>query len=172
MNHANATTIRHAVIDSPVGPLLLAADDTHLQVLEFETPAHPVKRGDGWREGRNAIIDAAHRQLDEYFAGKRRDFDLPLSPQGTGFQRGVWWALADIPYGATISYAQLASRIGKPTATRAVGAANGRNPLSIVLPCHRVIGANGSLTGYGGGLPIKTFLLTLEGAMPATPTLL
>jgi methylated-DNA-[protein]-cysteine S-methyltransferase len=185
MNHANATTtavatagvtttgaVRHAVIDSPVGPLLLAADDTHLQVLEFETPAHPVKRGDGWREGRNAIIDAAHRQLDEYFAGKRRDFDLPLSPQGTGFQRGVWWALADIPYGTTISYAQLATRIGKPTAPRAVGAANGRNPLSIVLPCHRVIGADGSLTGYGGGLPIKTFLLTLEGAMPATPTLL
>ena len=165
--------IRHAVIESPVGPLVLAADDAHLQVLEFETPAHPVKRGAGWREGRNAIIDAAHRQLDEYFAGKRRDFDLPLSPQGTGFQRGVWWALADIPYGTTISYAQLATRIGKPTATRAVGAANGRNPLSIVLPCHRVIGANGSLTGYGGGLPIKTFLLTLEGAMPAAaPTLL
>jgi methylated-DNA-[protein]-cysteine S-methyltransferase len=164
--------VRHAVIDSPVGPLVLAADDAHLQVLEFETPAHPVKRGDHWREGRNAVIDAAHRQLDEYFAGRRRDFDLPLAPQGTEFQRGVWWALADIPYGRTISYAQLASSIGKPTATRAVGAANGRNPLSIVLPCHRVIGADGSLTGYGGGLPIKTFLLTLEGALPAAPTLL
>ncbi|HEU4992171.1 MAG TPA: methylated-DNA--[protein]-cysteine S-methyltransferase [Luteimonas sp.] len=164
--------VRHAVIDSPVGPLVLAADDAHLQVLEFETPAHPVKRGADWREGRNAVIDAAHRQLDEYFAGRRRDFDLPLAPQGTEFQRGVWWALADIPYGRTISYAQLASSIGKPTATRAVGAANGRNPLSIVLPCHRVIGADGSLTGYGGGLPIKTFLLTLEGALPAAPTLL
>jgi methylated-DNA-[protein]-cysteine S-methyltransferase len=157
--------IRHAVIDSPVGPLLLAADDAHLRVLEFETPAHPVRRGGDWREGRNAIIDAAHAQLDEYFAGRRRDFDLPLSPQGTHFQRGVWWALADIPYGTTISYATLATRVGKPTATRAVGAANGRNPLSIVLPCHRVIGANGSLTGYGGGLPIKTFLLSLEGAL-------
>lgn len=165
--------IRYAVIDSPVGPLVLAADDTHLQVLEFETPAHPVKRGDDWREGRSAIIDAAHAQLDEYFAGKRREFDLPLAPQGTEFQRGVWWALADIPYGRTISYAELANSIGKPTATRAVGAANGRNPLSIVLPCHRVIGADGSLTGYGGGLPVKTFLLALEGALPAAaPTLL
>jgi methylated-DNA-[protein]-cysteine S-methyltransferase len=167
-----AGAIRHTVIDSPVGPLLLAADDAHLQVLEFETPAHPVKRGADWQEGRNAVIDAAHAQLDEYFAGKRRDFDLPLSPQGTEFQRGVWWALADIPYGKTISYAQLATRIGKPAATRAVGAANGRNPLSIVLPCHRVIGADGSLTGYGGGLPIKTFLLALEGALPVSPALL
>lgn len=153
------------VVDSPVGPLLLAADDTHLQVLEYETPAHPVKRGADWRPGRNAVIAMAHRQLDEYFAGKRRDFDLPLAPQGTEFQRSVWWALADIPYGKTISYAQLATRIGKPTATRAVGAANGRNPLSIVLPCHRVIGADGSLTGYGGGLPIKTYLLTIERAL-------
>ena len=167
-----AGAIRYTVIDSPVGPLVLAADDAHLQVLEFETPAHPVKRGDGWREGRNAVIDAAHAQLDEYFAGQRRDFDLPLAPQGTEFQRGVWWALADIPYGRTISYAQLATSIGKPAATRAVGAANGRNPLSIVLPCHRVIGADGSLTGYGGGLPIKTFLLALEGALPATSMLL
>lgn len=158
--------IRHTVIDSPVGPLLLAADDTHLQVLEFETPAHPVKRGDGWQEGRNAVLDEAHAQLDEYFAGKRQHFDLPLSPQGTEFQREVWWKLADIPYGETISYAQLASRIGNPKAMRAVGSANGRNPLSIVLPCHRVIGADGSLTGYGGGLPIKTFLLKLEGALP------
>lgn len=158
--------IRYIVIDSPVGPLLLAADDTHLQVLEFETPAHPVKRGDGWQPGRNAVLDAAQAQLDEYFAGTRQQFDLPLAPQGTEFQRAVWWKLADIPYGQTISYAQLASRIGKPTAMRAVGSANGRNPLSIVLPCHRVIGADGSLTGYGGGLPIKTFLLNLEGALP------
>jgi methylated-DNA-[protein]-cysteine S-methyltransferase len=157
--------IRYALVDSPVGPLLLAADDAHLRVLEFETPAHPVKRGAGWREGRNAVIDAAHAQLDEYFAGRRRAFDLPLSPQGTEFQRGVWWALAGIPYGTTISYAQLARGIGRPTATRAVGAANGRNPLSIVLPCHRVIGADGSLTGYGGGLPIKTYLLALERAV-------
>jgi methylated-DNA-[protein]-cysteine S-methyltransferase len=164
--------IRYTVIPSPVGPLLLAADDAHLRVLEFESPSHPVKRGDDWREGRNPIIDATQAQLEEYFAGERRDFDLPLGPEGTEFQRGVWWALADIPYGRTISYADLAGMVGKPTATRAVGAANGRNPLPIVLPCHRVIGANGSLTGYGGGLPIKTFLLTLEGALPATPALL
>lgn len=160
--------IRYIVIDSPVGPLLLAADDTHLQVLELETPAHPVKRGDDWQPGRNAVLDAAQAQLDQYFAGTRQQFDLPLAPQGTEFQCAVWWTLADIPYGQTISYAQLASRIGKPTAMRAVGSANGRNPLSIVLPCHRVIGADGSLTGYGGGLPIKTFLLNLEGALPAS----
>src|SRR5690606_32442185 len=95
-----------------------------------------------------------------------RAFDLPLAPHGTEFQRDVWWRLAEIPFGQTISYAQLAARVGKPTATRAVGAANGRNPLPIVLPCHRVIGANGSLTGFGGGLPTKQFLLRLEGALP------
>ena len=94
------------------------------------------------------------------------DFDLPLAPQGTAFQKDVWQALASIPYGETISYAQLAQRVGKPTAMRAVGAANGRNPLPIVLPCHRVIGADGSLTGFGGGLPTKQFLLELEGALP------
>ena len=158
--------IHYTRIESPVGPLWLAASDTHLHALEFEAPAHPVKRDDAWHEGRNAVIDAAHAQLDEYFAGTRRDFDLPLAPQGTDFQVKVWWKLATIPYGETISYAQLASRIDKPTAMRAVGAANGRNPLSIILPCHRVIGADGSLTGYGGGLPIKVFLLKLEGSLP------
>ena len=164
--------IRYTTMSSPIGPLLLAADATHLRVLEFESPSHPARRGADWQPGRNAIIDATQRQLEEYFAGTRRDFDLPLNPGGTDFQRGVWWALADIPYGRTISYAALANAVGKPTATRAVGAANGRNPLPIVLPCHRVIGADGSLTGYGGGLPIKTFLLTLEGALPGTPMLL
>lgn len=159
--------IRYTTIPSPIGPLLLAADDTHLRVVEFEASSHPVRRGADWQPGRNAVIDAAQAQLAEYFAGERRDFDLPLNPVGTDFQRQVWWALADIPYGRTISYAQLANQVGKPSATRAVGAANGRNPLPIVLPCHRVIGANGSLTGYGGGLPIKTFLLNLERALPA-----
>jgi methylated-DNA-[protein]-cysteine S-methyltransferase len=159
-------TIHYTRVDSPVGPLLLAADDEGLRLVEFESPKHPAKVGADWQEGSNAVIDATQLQLAEYFAGKRRGFDLPLSPQGTEFQRSVWWTLADIPYGETISYAQLASRVGKPSATRAVGAANGRNPLPIVLPCHRVIGADGSLTGFGGGLPTKQFLLSLEGALP------
>jgi methylated-DNA-[protein]-cysteine S-methyltransferase len=126
-----------------------------------------VPRSPDWREGESELLERARRQLAEYFAGKRRTFDLPLAPHGTEFQCAVWRALADIPYGETISYAQLATRVGKPTATRAVGAANGRNPLPIVLPCHRVIGADGSLTGFGGGLPTKQFLLRLEGALQA-----
>lgn len=151
--------------DSPVGPLLLAADDEALRVIEFPSPRHATARGEDWREGDNAILREARRQLDDYFAGRRRAFTLPLGPRGTDFQRTVWHALAGIPYGATISYAQLAQRVGKASAMRAVGAANGRNPLPIVLPCHRVVGSDGSLTGFGGGLPTKRFLLELEGAL-------
>ena len=125
-----------------------------------------MQRGDDWHEGDNDVLRETHAQLDDYFAGKRRTFDLPLAPRGTEFQCGVWRTLATIPYGETISYAQLATRVGKPSAMRAVGAANGRNPLPIVLPCHRVIGSDGSLTGFGGGLPTKQFLLSLEGALP------
>ena len=154
-------------IDSPVGPLLLASDNDGLRLIEFHAPRYAMQRDADWREGDNAVLRITRAQLDEYFAGKRRDFDLPLAPRGTDFQRNVWQTLATIPYGATISYAQLATRVGKPTAMRAVGAANGRNPLPIVLPCHRVIGADGSLTGFGGGLPTKEFLLKLEGALPA-----
>lgn len=158
--------IRYLHTDSPVGRLLLAAGDDGLRLLEFDPPLAPLTLGADWREdARDPVLVATRAQLDEYFAGRRREFDLPLAPQGTAFQRKVWWELANIPYGRTISYAQLATRIGKPSATRAVGAANGRNPLSILLPCHRVIGADGSLTGYGGGLPIKRFLLKLEGAL-------
>jgi methylated-DNA-[protein]-cysteine S-methyltransferase len=153
-------------IESPVGPLLLAGNESGLQLIEFHTPRHPMPRGNDWCEGDHALLQLAQRQLDEYFAGTRRHFDLPLSPLGTDFQRQVWWELANIPFGRTISYAELAQRVGRPTATRAVGAANGRNPIPIVLPCHRVIGADGSLTGFGGGLPTKQFLLQLEGALP------
>ncbi|TWT17857.1 methylated-DNA--[protein]-cysteine S-methyltransferase [Luteimonas marina] len=159
-------TVLTAFVDSPVGPLFVAADDDGLRAIEFRDNRHPVKRDGDWREGDNATLRKAGRQLDEYFAGKRRAFDLPLSPHGTEFQRKVWSTLATIPYGETISYAQLAARVGRSSATRAVGAANGRNPLPIVLPCHRVIGADGSLTGFGGGLPTKQFLLKLEGALP------
>jgi len=159
------TMMLHAHMDSPVGPLLLAADDDALHLIEFDSPRHPFTRGSDWREGDNAVLRDTRRQLGEYFAGTRRDFDLPLAPRGTEFQRDVWLALRRIPYGETISYAQLATRIGKPSAMRAVGAANGRNPLPIVVPCHRVIGADGSLTGFGGGLPTKQFLLSLEAAL-------
>ncbi len=158
--------IDYQYIDSPVDPLLLAADEHGLRLIEFHTPRHPMARVADWREGDNAILQAARMQLEEYFAGTRTSFELPLAPHGTAFQKEVWHALADIAYGQTISYAQLAQRVGKPSAMRAVGAANGRNPLPIVLPCHRVIGADGSLTGFGGGLPTKQFLLELEGALP------
>jgi methylated-DNA-[protein]-cysteine S-methyltransferase len=158
-------------IDSPVGPLLIAGNDTGLQLIEFHTPRHPMSRGDQWHEGDHAVLRETQRQLGEYFAGIRRHFELPLAPQGTEFQRQVWWELANIPFGGTISYAQLALRVGRPTATRAVGAANGRNPVPIVLPCHRVIGSDGSLTGFGGGLPTKQFLLQLEGALPRSSDL-
>ncbi|WFC40973.1 methylated-DNA--[protein]-cysteine S-methyltransferase [Pseudoxanthomonas sp. SE1] len=151
-------------LDSPVGTLTLAATDDGLHAIEFPRNRHPANRA-GWTEGKHPVLELAARQLGEYFAEERRAFDLPLAPRGTDFQRVVWLALAGIAYGETISYAQLAQRVGKPTAMRAVGAANGRNPLPIVLPCHRVIGADGSLTGFGGGLPTKQFLLELEGAL-------
>lgn len=159
-------TVHTTFIESPVGPLFLAASAQGLHAIEFRENRHPVKRGESWQEGDNIVLRTTRKQLDEYFTGKRKTFDLPLSPTGTDFQRLVWMTLATIPYGNTISYAQLAARVGKPTAMRAVGSANGRNPLPIVLPCHRVIGADGSLTGFGGGLPTKQFLLKLEGALP------
>lgn len=155
----------YQIIPSPVGPLLVAADGAGLRLIEFQNPRHPCKREPDWCEADDAVLQRTRSQLLEYFAGRRRHFELPLAPRGTDFQRSVWSALAGIGYGETISYLQLATRIGNPSATRAVGAANGRNPLPIVLPCHRVIGADGSLTGFGGGLPTKQFLLTLEGVL-------
>jgi methylated-DNA-[protein]-cysteine S-methyltransferase len=159
-------TIFVSRIESPVGPLVLAASDEGLHAIEFQPSRHPVLRDVAWRDGDHPLQRRAHEQLAEYFAGTRRLFDLPLAPHGTDFQRMVWRTLATIPYGETISYTQLAARVGRPAAVRAVGAANGRNPLPIVLPCHRVIGANGNLTGFGGGLPIKRYLLHFEGALP------
>ncbi|QOY63369.1 methylated-DNA--[protein]-cysteine S-methyltransferase [Lysobacter sp. H21R4] len=154
-------------IDSPVGPLLLAADGDGLRLIEFSQPRHPVKRSAEWREGTLPVLDATRTQLDEYFAGRRTGFDMPLSPQGTLFQRDIWTALAQIPYGQTISYGAVATRAGHAGAMRAVGAAVGRNPVPIVVPCHRVMGADGSMTGFSGGLPVKRQLLVLEGALPA-----
>lgn len=160
------TTLTHLLMDSPIGTLTLLADEAGLCSIDFPPPESPPP-GTPWQEGDGGVLPDARHQLEEYFAGTRRDFDLRLSPQGTAFQREVWTALAAIPYGRTWSYRDIANRIGRPTATRAVGAANGRNPLPIVVPCHRVIGADGSLTGFGGGLPIKAFLLRLEGSLPA-----
>lgn len=159
-------------IDSPVGPLFLAASDAGLHAVEFAEHRHPVARGDDWRDGAHPVLDATAQQLADYFAGTRRIFDLPFAARGTPFQHQVWAALTRIPYGATASYVELARMVDKPTASRAVGAVNGRNPLSIVVPCHRVIGAGGALTGFGGGLPTKEFLLTLEGAWPRVARLL
>lgn len=159
------TMILFRQLDSPVGPLTVAATDAGLHAIEFPRNRHPADR-EGWMPGDHRLLDLAARQLDDYFAAKRCVFDLPLAPRGTEFQRTVWMTLAGIGYGETISYAQLAQRVGRPTAMRAVGAANGRNPLPIVLPCHRVIGTDGALTGFGGGLPTKQFLLELEGALP------
>ena len=146
------------VVDSPLGPLALIAEEDALVAIDFGTPTGTT-RGTAAAE---RVLDEAARQLDAYFAGELREFDLPLRPHGTAFQTDVWKALREIPYGETRSYADIARRIGRPTAVRAVGAANGRNPLAIVVPCHRVIGADGSLTGYAGGLELKRALLELE----------
>ena len=152
-----------AIHDSPVGPLTLMSNGKALTHCEFENPRYPFEEAP---RGDDAIIAKARKQLDAYFAGKLRGFDLPLAPQGTDFQQRVWKALLKIPYGATRSYGQQALAIGSPKAVRAVGLANGRNPIAIIIPCHRVIGANGSLTGYGGGMARKQLLLDLEQGAP------
>jgi methylated-DNA-[protein]-cysteine S-methyltransferase len=147
-------------IDSPVGPLTLAGKDGCLMHLLMVDQAHEPSHS-GWERNDSAFSDAVE-QLEEYFGGERREFELDLDPVGTAFQRRVWEALQTIPYGETRSYGQIAEQIGSPGAVRAVGLANGRNPIGIIVPCHRVIGANGSLTGYGGGLDRKRILLDLE----------
>ena len=150
---------------SPIGPLLLAGDVSALQLIDFPTGSRKREPEPDWQADPGPFA-AVIEQLDAYFARELTQFDLSLAPVGTAFQREVWAALQTIPYGATWSYGQLAKAIGRPKASRAVGAANGANPLSIVIPCHRVIGANGDLTGFGGGLPTKRWLLDLEGALP------
>jgi methylated-DNA-[protein]-cysteine S-methyltransferase len=156
-------TIHWHELESPIGPLLLWGDDRALHGLHFNGGPRPKRPAADWVEDARPFATVI-RQLAEYFDGERREFDLVLAPAGTAFQLGVWQALREIPYGATISYAELAKRVGNPKASRAVGLANGANPLPVIVPCHRVIGADGSLTGFGGGLPIKRHLLTLEGA--------
>lgn len=151
----------YAEIESPIGRLLLAADALGLRRIAFIDGRRDVQPDPAWRADRKPLDDTI-RQLCAYFSGELERFSLPLAPEGTPFQLGVWRRLCDIPYGGTISYGELARRIGNPRASRAVGLANGTNPIPVVIPCHRVIGSNGRLTGYGGGLPIKEKLLALE----------
>jgi methylated-DNA-[protein]-cysteine S-methyltransferase len=152
----------HRVIDSPVGPLTLIGRHGVLTALYMGVDHRHAPDPATYGSRDDDAFPEAAEQLGQYFAGERRSFDLPLQATGTPFQEEVWHALTEIPYGTTTSYGELAERIGRPGASRAVGLANGRNPISIVVPCHRVIGANGSLTGYGGGIERKAALLALE----------
>jgi methylated-DNA-[protein]-cysteine S-methyltransferase len=161
----NSSAVRtHVILPSPIGPLTLVAEAGQLTALYMDAQRHRPDEASlgvpGDRDG--APFAAAARQLADYFAGQLTAFDLPLAPSGTPFQRQVWAALQTIPYGQTWSYAQLAEKIGRASAVRAIGLANGKNPIALVIPCHRVIGSDGSLTGYGGGLDRKRFLLDLE----------
>lgn len=152
------------IIDSPIGPLYIEAGARGLRRLEFGFGG-PASRPEDCEYAVNAQIELeTARQLGEYFAGDRTAFDLPLDLEGSGFRQRAWLALASIPYGATVSYAQLAAMAGNPAAARAAGHACATNPIAVVLPCHRVVGSNGSLHGFGGGLDMKAFLLRLEGA--------
>jgi methylated-DNA-[protein]-cysteine S-methyltransferase len=153
----------YTTLESPIGELLLVGDGEVLLGLHLQEGRRPMRIGDSWQRAGEPFA-RAREQLGQYFAGERAEFDLPAAGTGTRFQRRVWAALAQIPYGETISYGELARRIERPAAARAVGMANGRNPISIVVPCHRVIGADGTLTGYGGGVERKRFLLELEGS--------
>jgi methylated-DNA-[protein]-cysteine S-methyltransferase len=161
------TATLYDIVPSPIGELLLEGDGDALTGLHLpSSPGGSVSppAGPGWRRS-PAALAAAASQLRAYFAGELRAFDLPLAPVGTPFQRAVWDALRAIPYGETTSYGELAALLGRPGSARAVGAANGRNPIAIVVPCHRVIGADRTLTGYAGGLDAKRTLLRLEGAL-------
>ncbi|MGD8149202.1 methylated-DNA--[protein]-cysteine S-methyltransferase [Ornithinimicrobium sp. Y1694] len=162
--NAAHTRTAHLTVDSPVGPLRLTTDGDHLTGVYFAEHRHaPEDLGAevSAQQAPQVLRDAA-AQLAEYFAGEREDFDLPLASAGTDFQERVWAHLRAIPYGQTWSYGQLASALGQPNASRAVGLANGKNPISIVVPCHRVVGSDGSITGYGGGVERKQRLLDLE----------
>jgi methylated-DNA-[protein]-cysteine S-methyltransferase len=157
----NMNKASYTLVDSPLGRILLVGDQSGLIRITFQAGSAATHPAPTWKR-RDDAFDDARRQLAAYFAGERRDFDLSLAPRGTPFQRAVWQAVRRIPYGRTATYGEIARRIRKQTAFRAVGAANGANPLPIVIPCHRVIGSNGRLTGYSGGLHLKEALLALE----------
>ncbi len=160
--------MKYRTLDSPIGPLLAAGDEDGLRFLLFAHGRKAVTPDPRWEPDDQSLAEPA-AQLAAYFAGRLREFALPVAPAGTAFQRAVWSELQRIPYGETISYGELARRLGNPRAVRAVGLANGANPISIVIPCHRVIGSNGSLVGYGGGLPVKQALLALERGQRSLP---
>jgi methylated-DNA-[protein]-cysteine S-methyltransferase len=155
------SAISYTYLETSIGSLLLTASDSGLDSVLFPRNGHPSSPAPEWQKDAS-LLQEPIRQLRAYFAGQLENFDLALAPQGTPFQRTVWDELCRIPYSETISYGELAKRIGNPNASRAVGLANGSNPIPIIIPCHRVIGSNGKLTGYGGGLPIKEKLLALE----------
>jgi methylated-DNA-[protein]-cysteine S-methyltransferase len=161
-NIKDDTEMNYEYLDTPIGKLLIAGDSEAIWHIEFPKNGKPGQPETDWKQSSRGPIAEALRQLREYFTGRRTGFDLPLKPEGTPFQENVWRHLQDIPYGETISYGELARRVGNPNASRAVGAANGCNPIPIVIPCHRVIGSNGKLVGFGGGLPIKEALLAHE----------
>lgn len=160
--------IRYARIATPLGPMFATVEDDAVTGIYFDGARHAPAISPAWHEDPNhAALAECARQLSDYCAGKRRAFDLTLRPRGTPFQQRVWAQIARVPFGATISYAQLASRAGAPGAARAAGAATGRNPLTVVVPCHRIVGSTGGLTGYAGGVERKTRLLALEGVRDA-----
>lgn len=154
--------MNYAYLETPIGTLLIAGETDSVRRIVFPRERRAAKPEQEWQESHSGPVAEAVRQLREYFAGKRNEFDLPLAPEGTAFQRSVWRQLQEIPYGETISYGELARRVGNPKASRAVGSANGKNPIAIVIPCHRVIAGDGTLGGFGGGLPTKQALLALE----------
>ena len=156
---------RHTTIESPIGPLLVARDDVGITALLLPYGRRPARPGPDWVQDDGAFDDV-RGELAEYFAGTRTSFDVPLHLIGSAFQQRVWTELLRIPCGETTSYGAIAETIGAPGAARAVGLANGQNPIAVIVPCHRVIGANGSLTGYGGGLPTKKWLLAHEQHQP------
>lgn len=165
----NAGTTHYTRFQTPLGPLLAVARGDALVELGFEDGTAPPAPAPDWTERpADPVLRAAQTQIAEYFAGERREFDLPLRPEGTAFQLQAWETLRRIPYGETLSYGEQAERLGRPGAARAVGAANGRNPIVIVVPCHRVIGSDGALTGFSAGMARKQALLRLEGALPGT----
>ena len=163
MPNGSVEALVYGYLESPVGSLLLVGDDDHLRGISFPKGSRKQEPQPGWRRD-DAFFPQTTAQLQSYFAGELEEFDLPLLFTGTDFQNAVWHALCDIPYGETTSYGALAATVGNARASRAVGAANGANPLPIVVPCHRVIGADSSLTGFGGGVDVKHFLLTHENA--------
>ena len=154
-------SVIYTTMDSPIGELLLLGDGEALHGLDMQAGRNPLAIQPRWRRDDDAFADVRD-QLEEYFGGRRTSFDIPMHLEGTAFQRTVWHALTEIPYGETISYGELARRIGRPDRARAVGTANGQNPIAVIVPCHRVIGADGKLVGYGGGLENKRLLLDLE----------